>query len=85
MPARTPPDPPRRPGRPAAQAADAGQRDRLIDAAVTLFARHGVAATSTKAIAAGAGVTPALVHYLSLIHISEPTRLHKVSRMPSSA
>lgn len=63
MPARPPSDPPRRPGRPAAQAADAGQRDRLIDAAVTLFARHGVAATSTKAIAAGAGVTPALVHY----------------------
>ena len=27
---------------------------------------------------------PALIH-LSLIHISEPTRLHKVSRMPSSA
>ena len=27
-----------------------------------------------------------LIHmYLSLIHISEPTRLHKVSRMPSSA
>ena len=25
------------------------------------------------------------VPYLSLIHISEPTRLHKVSRMPSSA
>ena len=24
-------------------------------------------------------------HALSLIHISEPTRLHKVSRMPSSA
>ena len=23
--------------------------------------------------------------FLSLIHISEPTRLHKVSRMPSSA
>ena len=23
--------------------------------------------------------------HLSLIHISEPTRLHKVSRMPSSA
>ncbi len=50
------------PGRPAARA-DAGQRDRLIEAAVTLFARHGVAATSTKAIAAEAGVTPALVHY----------------------
>ena len=25
------------------------------------------------------------VEFLSLIHISEPTRLHKVSRMPSSA
>ena len=25
------------------------------------------------------------IFYLSLIHISEPTRLHKVSRMPSSA
>ena len=25
------------------------------------------------------------VYVLSLIHISEPTRLHKVSRMPSSA
>ena len=25
------------------------------------------------------------LYYLSLIHISEPTRLHKVSRMPSSA
>ena len=28
---------------------------------------------------------PALIKDLSLIHISEPTRLHKVSRMPSSA
>ena len=27
----------------------------------------------------------AAVYGLSLIHISEPTRLHKVSRMPSSA
>ena len=27
----------------------------------------------------------ATVSELSLIHISEPTRLHKVSRMPSSA
>ena len=26
-----------------------------------------------------------IVEILSLIHISEPTRLHKVSRMPSSA
>ncbi|WP_454762812.1 TetR/AcrR family transcriptional regulator [Cupriavidus campinensis] len=53
----------RRPGRPAARADDAGQRDRLIDAAVALFARHGVAGTATKAIATEAGVTPALVHY----------------------
>ena len=27
----------------------------------------------------------AITMVLSLIHISEPTRLHKVSRMPSSA
>ena len=39
----------------------------------------------------GMGTPPAPVdanvvdYYLSLIHISEPTRLHKVSRMPSSA
>ena len=30
-------------------------------------------------------VTLVVVPILSLIHISEPTRLHKVSRMPSSA
>jgi AcrR family transcriptional regulator len=63
MSTKPPSDRPRRPGRPTAQTTDAGQRDRLVDAAVTLFARHGVAATSTKAIAAEAGVTPALVHY----------------------
>ena len=34
----------------------------------------------------GAGVSPLDADLtLSLIHISEPTRLHKVSRMPSSA
>lgn len=66
MPTEPPPSPgpeTRRPGRPSARADDAGQRDRLVDAAVTLFAGQGVAATSTKAIAAAAGVTPALVHY----------------------
>ncbi|MGO4307366.1 TetR/AcrR family transcriptional regulator [Cupriavidus sp. RAF12] len=57
----TPPQ--RRPGRPTSRATDAGQRDRLIEAAVTLFAQHGVAATPVKAIATEAGVTPALVHY----------------------
>ena len=35
------------------------------------------------AIVGAAGLRPTLA--LSLIHISEPTRLHKVSRMPSSA
>lgn len=52
--------PPRGPGR--AHAAE-DQRERLLDAAVTLFAEHGIAATQVKAIAARAGVTPALVHY----------------------
>ncbi|WP_059410437.1 TetR/AcrR family transcriptional regulator [Cupriavidus basilensis] len=62
-PARSP-SPPRRPGRPAAgKAATAGQRGQLLDAATTLFARHGVAATPIRTIAAHAGVTPALVHY----------------------
>lgn len=59
----------RRPGRPAAGLDAQRQRDRLIDAATELFAEHGVAATSVKAIAARAGVTPALVHYYF------PTRL----------
>jgi AcrR family transcriptional regulator len=67
MPSRRTPSPPptapRRPGRPAAGIDAAGQRDRLIDAATALFSEHGVAATSVKAIAAKAGVTPALVHY----------------------
>jgi AcrR family transcriptional regulator len=54
---------PRRPGRPAAGIDAAGQRERLIDAATALFSERGVGATSVKAIAARAGVTPALVHY----------------------
>ncbi len=52
--------PPRGPGRALAVQ---DQRERLLDAAVTLFAEHGIAATQVKAIAARAGVTPALVHY----------------------
>jgi len=52
----------RGPGRPAA-AGNPVQRDQLLDAATDLFSRHGVAGTPIKAIAAAAGVTPALVHY----------------------
>jgi AcrR family transcriptional regulator len=51
---------PRRPGRPRA---DANQRERLLDAAVQCFTSDGIAATSLRAIAVKAGVTPALVHY----------------------
>ncbi|QET02824.1 TetR/AcrR family transcriptional regulator [Cupriavidus pauculus] len=70
MPTRSRPARPgtRGPGRPTAAAAgdgDAGgsPRERLLDAATLLFSRHGVAGTPIKAIAAEAGVTPALVHY----------------------
>lgn len=52
----------RGPGRPAAKA-DAQARERILDAALNVFARNSVAATQTKAIAVEAGVTPALVHY----------------------
>ena len=38
-----------------------------------------------KHITTGEVVQPNERLTLSLIHISEPTRLHKVSRMPSSA
>jgi AcrR family transcriptional regulator len=38
-------------------------REALLDAAVALFAEHGVAATSAVDIARRAGVTPAMVHY----------------------
>lgn len=48
-------------GRPADDGGD--RRACILDAAVTLFARTGIAATSFAAIARAAGVTPALVHY----------------------
>ena len=41
---------------------------------------------NSRKIVVGVAVTAlVIVLHLSLIHISEPTRLHKVSRMPSSA
>ena len=52
---------PRKPGRPRAD--EANQRERLLDAAVACFTTEGIAATSLRAIAVQAGVTPALVHY----------------------
>jgi AcrR family transcriptional regulator len=49
-------------GRPR-QAAGVDARERLLDAAITLFAEHGVAGTTFAGIAAKAGVTAAMVHY----------------------
>ena len=52
---------PRGPGRPRAVSGD--PRARLLDAAVALFSKHGVAATPLRAIAQKAKVTPAMLHY----------------------
>ncbi len=38
-------------------------REQLLDAATTLFAEHGIAATTIAQIAALVGVTSAMVHY----------------------
>ncbi|MBS0577348.1 MAG: TetR/AcrR family transcriptional regulator [Proteobacteria bacterium] len=51
----------RAPGRPSADGAD--RRAELLDAAISCFARDGIAATSLRAVARQAGVTPAMVHY----------------------
>jgi AcrR family transcriptional regulator len=53
--------PGRRAGRPAGDAPDL--RPRLLDAAIACYVRKGIAATSLRAIAAEAAVTPALLHY----------------------
>ena len=58
---RKPSPPPRAPGRPAAASPEL--RPHLLDAAIACFTRAGIAATSLRAIAAEAGVTPALLHY----------------------
>lgn len=50
----------RSPGRPVG---NANQRERALDAALACFAKAGVAATSLRAIAVEAGVTPAVLHY----------------------
>ena len=61
MTTRRTPRKPRAPGRPAAS--DIDQRERLLDAALACFVRDGIGATSMRAIALQAGVTPALVNY----------------------
>jgi AcrR family transcriptional regulator len=53
--------PGRRAGRPSGE--DQELRRRLLDAAIAQFARVGIAATSLRAIATQAGVTPAMLHY----------------------
>ncbi|GAB2563064.1 TetR/AcrR family transcriptional regulator [Dyella jejuensis] len=53
----------RRPGRPTGASNGLEQRNRLLDTALTLFARQGVMETPLSAIARAAGVTPAMLHY----------------------
>ncbi|MEI7036157.1 TetR/AcrR family transcriptional regulator [Fulvimonas yonginensis] len=55
------PDPRRRAGRPPGD--DGDLRAQLLDAATAHYARVGIEATSLRAIAAEAGVTPAMLHY----------------------
>lgn len=56
---------PRGPGRPRRQdgATQDDLRERLLDVAVTLFARDGIGPTTLAAIAREAGVTAPMVHY----------------------
>lgn len=51
----------RRVGRPRGDSPDL--RERLIDAAIAQFSRVGIGATSLRAVAQAAGVTPAMLHY----------------------
>jgi AcrR family transcriptional regulator len=53
---------PRSPGRPPANL-DRDARELLLTAATSLFAKHGVAATTFAMIARQAGLTPAMLHY----------------------
>jgi AcrR family transcriptional regulator len=55
--------PARRPGRPTGAARGPAQRARLLDAALTLFARKGIVDTTLGEIAREAGFTPAMMHY----------------------
>ncbi|TXH05315.1 MAG: TetR family transcriptional regulator [Nevskiaceae bacterium] len=50
-------------GRPVRAATPEQRRARLVQAAITAIARDGLAATSTRSVAAAAGVDPAMLHY----------------------
>ncbi|MGO3909389.1 TetR family transcriptional regulator [Huaxiibacter chinensis] len=54
---------PRRPGRPRGGKRATASREELLDIALNLFSRQGIAHTSLNAIAKEAGVTPAMLHY----------------------
>lgn len=54
---------PRRPGRPSGVAKGAERRSLLLETALAMFARQGIADTPLTAIAREAGVTPAMLHY----------------------
>lgn len=62
---RPPPAAARAPGRPRNAVAGQGRssRDRLLDAAIELFARHGYDPVTTGAVAEAAGLTQSMVHY----------------------
>ncbi|ENZ4140312.1 TetR/AcrR family transcriptional regulator [Enterobacter ludwigii] len=53
----------RRPGRPRGGKRATASREQLLDIALSLFSRQGIAQTSLNAIAKEAGVTPAMLHY----------------------
>jgi AcrR family transcriptional regulator len=59
----------RRAGRPSGDELDL--RVHLLDAAIAQFALEGIGATSLRAIATAAGVTPAMLHY----YFGDKTRL----------
>lgn len=54
---------PRRPGRPRGGKRVTASREQLLDIALDLFSRQGIARTPLNAIAKEAGVTPAMLHY----------------------
>ncbi|WP_276851437.1 TetR/AcrR family transcriptional regulator [Enterobacter oligotrophicus] len=63
MPAQKDNSEPRRPGRPRRGKRITASREQLLDIALNLFSRQGIANTSLNAIAKEAGVTPAMLHY----------------------